>query len=109
MSRSLSLDPQGVRMNTTSRFKSSLCVVAFAIACLFSMSCDAWVAHGGGGYYHGGGYGNYYRGGYGYYGNAWRAPGVVIGVPARAYYGSGCTLVQTCYPYGGCVNQRVCR
>lgn len=106
-------------MNTKNRFKTSIQTITFLTGILFAMSSEAWVAHGGG-YYHGGGDayyhggGGYYHGGYGYgyHGSSWGwgAPGVVIGVPAGAYYGyGGCSLIQQCYPGRGCVNQRVCR
>jgi hypothetical protein len=92
--------------------KHSIVTAVLVAACLAgSMHVHAWVAAGrddayrGGVYYHDGGY--YHGNGY-YYDNGWASHGVVIGVPAGAYYGTGCSLIQRCYPNAGCVNERIC-
>lgn len=94
------------------RFSLRSIVVAFIM--LFSISANAWHAHGGvhgfsygGGHYynHGHYHHNYYGYGNRYYGAGWGGPGF-YGVPG-GYYGGGCSYVRQCYP-NGCVLERVC-
>ncbi len=70
-----------------------ICAVSLILTC----STYAWVAERG--YAHRGG---------DYYNNGWAAHGVVIGVPEGAYYGYGCSIIQSCGE-NGCANRRVCR
>lgn len=89
--------------------KSTWAILILSLSFLLSTyEARAWISnryHGHyyhGGYYHGGYHNNYY------YNHGWSAHGVVIGVPAGAYYGYGCRLIQKCYPNGGCINHRIC-
>ena len=63
---------------------------------LFSISAEAWHAHGG-----------YYHHGYNSYGLGWGRSGAYIGSPMVRYSGVGCSYVQRCY-FNGCVSERVC-
>ncbi|MCX7091384.1 MAG: hypothetical protein NTU48_08050 [Legionellales bacterium] len=89
-------------------------LIVGVLGSVLSFDAVAWVAGGhGGGYYHGGSYGagGYGRDGYyhGSYYNGWVAPGVVVGVPAGAYYGYGdCGHVSRCDQLHNCVTEYVC-
>lgn len=83
-------------------------IIIGTIGTILYCNAHAWVAAGrnGAAYGHGGyNRSDYSRGGY-YY-DGWSAHGVVVGVPAGAYYGYGCGWVQNCGS-NGCKTEQVC-
>lgn len=71
-------------------------IVIFSSLSFFSITAQAWHAHGG-----------YYHHGYNNYGVGFGRSGVYVGAPRGVYYGAGCSYVQRCY-INGCVSERVC-